>query len=80
MTAPVIGFAGMTHLGLNSAAAAAARGFPVVAFDTDAGLVEGLRRGELPVAEPGLREVLTANRARLTPTSTPGELGRCDVV
>ena len=80
MTAPVIGFAGMTHLGLNSAAAAAARGFPVVAFGTDAGLVEGLRRGELPVAEPGLPELLATNRARLTLTSTPGELGRCDVV
>ena len=39
MSRPVIGFAGMTHLGINSAAAAAARGFETVCFDTDAGII-----------------------------------------
>ena len=33
---PVIGFAGMTHLGLVSASAAAGQGFRTVAFDADA--------------------------------------------
>ncbi len=31
-----IGYAGMTHLGLNSAVAAAERGFDVVCYDADA--------------------------------------------
>ena len=32
---PVIGYAGMTHLGLVSASAAAGQGFRTVAFDPD---------------------------------------------
>ena len=36
MKQPVVGFAGMTHLGLVSAASVAGRGFDVVCFDADA--------------------------------------------
>ena len=54
MSQPVIGFAGMTHLGLNSAAAVASHGFGTVCFDPDKGAIERLRGGNLPVVEPGL--------------------------
>ena len=77
---PVIGYAGMTHLGLNSAAAAAERGFETVCFDPDDGLIEALRGGELPVVEPGLPEALKKNKARLLFTSDAADLGRCGVV
>ena len=40
MNRALIGFAGMTHLGVNSAAAALARGFPVVAYDPDPSVIE----------------------------------------
>ena len=33
MTLPVIGYAGMTHLGLNSAVATAEKGFETVCYD-----------------------------------------------
>ena len=59
-----VGFAGLTHLGLVSAAAAAGRGFDVVGFDADAAQVERLQRQELPVAEPGLPELLAKHRRR----------------
>src|SRR5262249_52888470 len=39
MSAPVIGFAGLTHLGLVSALALASKGFRVVGYDTDAARV-----------------------------------------
>lgn len=80
MSRPTIAFAGMTHLGLLSAAAAPERGFPVVAFDPDPARVDALRRGELPVVEPGLPELLAKNRKRLSFTSAPADLAGCDVL
>lgn len=77
---PVIGYAGMTHLGLNSAAAAAEKGFAVVAFDPDPKGVAALARGALPVLEPGLPELVARNAARLTFTAEVGDLARCDLV
>ncbi|NQU59386.1 MAG: UDP-glucose/GDP-mannose dehydrogenase family protein [Rhodospirillales bacterium] len=77
---PVIGYAGMTHLGLNSSAAAAERGFDVVCFDADDNLVEELRRGVLPVVEPKLPETLAKNENRLTFTSNAADLVHCGVV
>ncbi len=80
MSRPTIAFAGMTHLGLLSAAAAAERGFPVVAFDPDPARVQPLRRGEAPVVEPGLPELLAKNRKRLSFTSATVDLIGCDMV
>jgi UDPglucose 6-dehydrogenase len=76
----VIGFAGMTHLGINSAAAAAGRGFETVCFDADAAGIARLKSGKLPVVEPGLPELLEENKSRVTYTATVGELKRCGVV
>jgi len=78
--APVIGFAGMTHLGVNSAAAALARGFRVVAYDADAGVVARLAAGTPPVVEPGLDEILVQKKALVTYTTSLPGLEGCDVV
>src|SRR5580658_1321609 len=80
MTLPRIGFAGMTHLGLVSGVAAAARGFPTVCFDPDAALIAGLERERLPVVEPGLAELVTAHRGRLGFSADPQALADCDLV
>jgi UDPglucose 6-dehydrogenase len=75
-----VGFAGMTHLGINSAAAAAARGFEVVAYDSDRLVIEGLRQRKMPVHEPGLEAMVTSHGARLNFTTERADLSRCDVV
>ncbi len=80
MTAPVIGFAGLTHLGLNMAAAAAARGFRVAGFHADADYVAAIDAGDLPVSEAGLDDLVAANRERLTFSADPGVLAGCDMV
>lgn len=80
MKNPVIGFAGMTHLGINSAAASAARGFETVCFTPDHALVTQLRTGRLPVVEPGLEELMQSHCARLSYTADPRDIHRCDVV
>ena len=80
MTESTIGYVGMTHLGLNSAAAGAERGFNVLCFDPDANLIERLNRGELPVVEPDLPELLARNRARASFSADAERLSTCDVV
>lgn len=76
----MIGYAGLSHLGLVSTAAAAAKGFGVVGFDPDASMVATLARGQLPVVEPSLSELLTANLARVTWSADPSSLRGCRVI
>jgi UDPglucose 6-dehydrogenase len=80
MTMPVIGFAGMTHLGLVSASAAAAQGFRVVAFDADPALIERLQRGDLPVSEPGLPELIERHQTELSFSADDAALSECDLI
>src|SRR5207253_10012951 len=80
MSAALIGFAGMTHLGLVSCAAAAAHGFEVVAWDPDAATIDALENGRWPVVEPDLPRLIAENRARLSFTAAASALARCDVV
>jgi UDPglucose 6-dehydrogenase len=80
MSDTVVGFAGMTHLGINSAAATAARGFEVVGYDGDPAVIGQLRARQLPVVEPGLPELIDEHAARLSFTADAAALRRCDVV
>ena len=80
MTAPVIGFAGMTHLGLVSGVSASEKGFNVICFDPDAARVAALGRRALPISEPQLDELVAKNAERLKFTSTATDLSACDVI
>lgn len=77
---PRIAYAGMTHLGLNSAVAAAEKGFQVLCFDPDADLIGRLERGELPVLEPDLPDLLERNRSRLRFSAEGAALADCELV
>jgi UDPglucose 6-dehydrogenase len=76
----VIGFAGLSHLGVVSSLAAAAKGFDVVAYDPNPEQVAALQEGRLPVHEPGLPELLQANASRMFFTAARQSLGACAVV
>src|SRR5215472_8297732 len=80
MSAGVIGFAGMTHLGLLSAAAAADRGFQVVAYDPAPAVVAALERGEFAIVEPDLPELIARHRQRILFTAQRAALSGADVV
>lgn len=80
MAKPVIGYAGLTHLGLVYAASAAEKGFRVVAHDPDAALVAKITAGALPVNEPGLDEVYRQRRNAFTFSADPTSLVDADVV
>jgi UDPglucose 6-dehydrogenase len=80
MNAPVVGFAGMTHLGIVSTVATAARGFNIIGYDADGSLASRLARHDLPILEPDLDRLLAANRDRIRFSGTASDLARCDVV
>jgi UDPglucose 6-dehydrogenase len=76
----LVGFAGMTHLGINSAVATAARGFSVLGYDADRSLVARLSARDLPVVEPDLDALLAAYAGRVTFTADAEALRYCDIV
>jgi UDPglucose 6-dehydrogenase len=76
----MIGFIGLSHLGLNYSLATAAKGFDVVCYDPDESLVGRLREGVFPIEEPGFRDLFAEHRARLHYTSAASELSRCGLV
>ena len=80
MSKPVLGFAGMTHLGLVSAACAAEKKFRTVGFDPAASRIAALARRELGVSEPQLDDLVSKNTPRLSFTSEPADLAACDVI
>ncbi len=76
----VVGFAGMTHLGLVSATAVASRGFRTICYDNDSDLVGRLQQGKLHILEPDLDDLLRANGAMQSFTADVAALSFCDVV
>ncbi len=80
MTKPVIGFVGLTHLGLNSALASAAKGFQTIGWDDAPGLVDRLNAAVIPINEPDFDDLFAANRTRLQFTADMSGLSSCDVI
>jgi UDPglucose 6-dehydrogenase len=76
----MIGFIGLSHLGLNYSLATAAKGFEVFAFDPDAALVDRVAKGEFPIDEPGFLALYEANKGRIRYTSRLSDLAGCDLV
>lgn len=76
----MIGFAGLSHLGINYSLATAAKGFDVIAFDPTPELAANLGKGRFPIEEPGLRELFEANRKRIRYTADTHDLSVCELV
>jgi UDPglucose 6-dehydrogenase len=69
-----IGVVGVGWVGLVTAACFAELGHPVVARDIVPEKIDALRRGEVPIHEPGLPVLVERNAERLTFTTEIGEL------
>ena len=76
-----VGVIGVGYVGLVTAVCLAHLGHQVVCLDVDEAKIDGLRSGRIPIYEPGLDEVLTGARQRLTFTTSYDELcERCRVL
>ena len=69
-----IGVVGAGWVGLVTAACFAELGHPVVVREIVGEKVDALKRGEVPIHEPGLPEMIDKNRERLTFTTDMAEL------
>lgn len=76
----MIGFAGLSHLGINYSLATTAKGFEVTAFHPSPELVADLGKGKFPIEEPGLAELFAANKNKIHFTASAKDLSDCDLV
>lgn len=76
----MIGFIGLSHLGLIYSLATAAKGFDVVAYDPDGTLIARCAAGEFPIDEPGFSELFAKHHARIRYTSDETALAECELV
>lgn len=75
-----IGFAGMTHLGLNSAVAAAVRGVSVRCYDPSSDHIEQLQQGKPHIMEPDLERLMEDHRSQMLYSAQIEDLLPCDLV
>ena len=69
-----IGVVGTGYVGLVSAVCFAHLGHHVVCMDIDAAKIARLKKGDVPIYEPGLDKLIDDNRSRLTFTASYDEL------
>jgi len=76
----MIGFIGLSHLGLNYSLATAAKGFDVVAYDPNVIVTARCAAGEFPIEEAGFTELFAQHRDRIRYTSDETALAECELV
>lgn len=80
MTKPLIGFCGLTHLGICSAVAAIAKGYKVVCYDSNIDVINSLKQGLLTIVEPDVAKVLENKKKLITFTNNITEITSCDII
>lgn len=76
----IVGFLGLTHLGIVYSSVTADRGVSVVQFDPDSAVTTRLANGQLGVSEPGLEELWSRSTTSRKLSSDPTDLSACDVL
>lgn len=76
----MIGFAGLSHLGIVSSIAVASKDFQVIAYDPRREVCDLLAAGQLPILEPGLSELLANACRHLRFTAEVASLAECDLI
>ena len=61
----MVGYAGLDHLGLNSAIAAASKGATVIGYDESSYKISQLKKGNFFFKEPGLVKLYNKNKKKI---------------
>ncbi len=80
MKQPVIGYVGMSHLGLNYAVATASKKLKVICYDEDILKINLLKKKKSPIFEKNLEKNIRLNFSNLIFTNNILELKQCDNV
>ncbi len=75
-----IGYAGISHLGLNSSIAAAEKVTKVIAFDYNKKMINELKLGKTIINEPNLKNKISELKDKIHFTSNIKDLIKCDIV
>jgi len=76
----IIGFVGMSHLGLNYLAAASEKGYSVIGFDSNRERILKIRKKIIEFAEPNLKKIIIKNKKRISFSDKFNDLKICDLV
>ena len=76
----IVGFAGMTHLGINTAVATADKGWNIIGYDENQEKINNLRNKELDINEPDLKLYFEKNFERLSFTNNINKLSECNII
>ena len=80
MKKPIIGYVGMSHLGLNYAVATANKKFQVYCFDSNNETIKILNKKKSPVYEKNLDSHIKKNFSKLNFTNEIKNIFKCDIV
>lgn len=77
-----IAVVGLWHLGLVTAAGLSSRDFTVIAYDPDHLTIDALKKNNLPIAEPGLSDLIHSSikKNNLLLTNNPSDLNQADII
>lgn len=76
----LIGFCGLSHLGLVTMTSFAEKGFETIGFDFSNKLISKLKKGIIEINEENLSEIFKKNESRISLTEDISELSKCDVI
>ena len=76
----IIGFIGMSHLGICHAITTAEKGYKVKCYDDNKENIENLKNGNIHFFEPGLNRILKKNKSKITFSNDVNDIKNCDMV
>ena len=76
----IIGYVGLTHLGINYAVASAIKGFNVVCYDDDKNIISSLKKKKIPFYEKDTEKNLKKKFKQFKFTNKINDLKNCDLV
>ena len=76
----IIGYVGLTHLGINYAVASAIKGFNVVCYDDDKNIISSLKKKKIPFYEKNTEKNLKKKFKLFKFTNKINDLKNCDLV